>query len=171
MTDPTGIMERGAEQSAPRSRWEPSASDAYRVAGSRSHLVASNRIESTVVALHREPPDTGLYLDHRTTVSQRRPHDLPSASPGGAVERRPHPYDGAGAALDGIGGIRAELHAERGRSATRAIACLTSSSGTRHARHVVVEASAVLHGAAIRALQCASVMVERVAGASKCGIE
>ena len=171
MTDPTGIMERGAEQSAPRSRWERSASDANRVAGSRSHLVTSNGIEKTVVALHRQPPDTGLDVDRRATVSQRRTQDLAPVRPGRAVERRAHPYDGARAGLGRIGGIRAELRAKRGRSATRAIACLTSSSGDRHARHVAVEASAVVDGAAIRACQRASVMVERVAGASKSGVE
>ena len=172
MIDPAGIMEqRGAERSAPRSRSRALPSDAHRVVRSRPHLMAFDAAETAVLTLHREPPDARLHVDRRASVSQRRAHDRLAPRAGGAVERRTQLDGGVGVAIGGMWDMRAELSAERRRSAARAVTCLTSPGRDTDTGHVLIEASPVLLSPTISARQRPSLAVERVARTPKCGIE
>lgn len=127
--------------------------------------------EETVVALYREPPDTGLHLERRLPVAQRDPDDLAPARLRSAVERGAKACAGRIVAPRGIGRIRAQLRPECRGMATRPVACLTSARGGAHAGHEAVEAPRVLLPASIGAGERSRLSVERISRGLKRGVE
>ena len=171
MTDPAGITQRGAERSAPRSRWGASPSDAHGIARTGAHLVTSHAGEQPVGLLHREPPNARLHVESRSTIAKRDADNRSSARVRGTVERDAEVVRGVVVAPRGVRRIRAELSPEGCRTASRAIACLTSASGDRDPRHVRVEPPRVVVGSSVGACQRAGVAVEGVARSLKGGVE
>ena len=163
MIDPAGITQRGAERSAPRSRSGPSASDSYGIARPEARLVATHATEEAVGKLHGNPPHARREVEPRTAIAKRDALDLPSSRPRRAVECGAQGYDAIDRTARGIRRMSAELSAQRGRAATRAVACLTSAHGDRDAAHEDFVVADVLACASVGLRQCPGVSVEHFA--------
>lgn len=127
--------------------------------------------EQPVGPLDREPPDARLHVERRSTISKRDADDGASARVRGTVEGNAEARRGVVMPQGGTGRIRTELRAERGGTTSRAIACLTSASGGRHASHMRVEAPRVVVGSSIGAGEPARFAVQEVARRLKGGVE
>lgn len=171
MTDPAGITQRGAEQSAPRSRSGMSGFDSHGVSRFRTQIVSSHTSEQAVLGLHCQPPGAGRQLERRLAVPKGSTHDLPATGARGAVEDRTKALARLGGSLSGIGRVGAQLGAKRGDAATGAVACLTSAGRDGDARDVRIVPFPVLGAAAITAGEGSRLPIERVACALKCGVE
>jgi hypothetical protein len=171
MTDPAGITQRGAEQSAPRSRSGLSASDSQGVSRFRTQIVSSHPSEQTVLALYRQPPGAGRQLERRLAVAKGSAQDLPPIGAPSAVEGRSEARARLGVSLRRIGRVGAQLRAKRGDAPAGAVACLTSAGRDGDARHVRIVPFPVLRAAAIAAGEAPRLPIERVACSLKCGVE
>ena len=171
MTDLAGITQRGAEQSAPRSRCGLSAPEVHGVTRLRAHVVPTYGDQPSVLALDGEPPGAWRQLERGQIGPELGAHDRFAARASSAVERRAEARRRVGVPRPGIGRIGPQLCAQGSCAATSAVACLTSARGGRHARHVRVVPLAVLGRATIPAGEAAGFAVERVARAAKCGVE
>ncbi len=171
MTDPAGITQRGAEQSAPRSRSGLSGADLHRVSRSRAHLVSSHAREQSFASLDRQPPDARRQLERRLAIAKRAANDLLSGGARCAVEGGAKARARVGSSLRRVGRVGAQLRAERGGVAPSAIARLTSTGCHSDARHVRVVSLPVLHAAAIAAGEASRLPVKRVACLLKSRVE
>ena len=149
MTDPAGITQRGAERSAPRFRWAPSASDPYRVACASTCLVAAGAAQKPAIVLHSDPPDSGREVERRAAIVERRTlHVLPARSRR-TVERSMKAGWRLGMTASEVGRMAAELGSQRRRAPTCSVARLTSARGGCHASQERVVVASVARRAPI----------------------
>lgn len=171
MTDPAGITQRGAEQSAPRSRSGLSSSESHGVSRFHTQMVPSHTSEQTVLALHRQPPGTGRQLERRLAVAKGSTHDPPATGARRAVETRTKARARVGVSRRRVGGVGAQVRAKRDNAAAGPVARLTSAGGDGDARDVRVVPLPVLSAVAIAAGEVSRLPIERVACSLKCGVE
>ena len=171
MIDPAGITQRGAEQSAPRSRSGLSTVESHGVSRLRQHLVASHAREQSPLAFERQPPGAWWQVERRMGLAELRAHNGFTAGACGAVERLAKTRSGVGVPPCGVGGIGAQLRAESGGATARPVARLTSARRDSHPRHVGVVSPGVFRRATIASREALRVAVERIASAPKCGVE
>ncbi len=171
MIDPAGITQRGAEQSAPRSRSGLSTLESDGVARPGPHLVALHACEQSLVAFERQPPGARWKVERRVGLAELGAHDGFAAGACGAVEGGAKARSGVGVPLCGVGGVGAQLRAERGGAAARPVPRLTSAPRDSHPRHVGIVSAGVFHRATISASENTRLAVERIAHALKCGVQ
>ena len=171
MTDPAGITQRGAEQSAPRSRCGLSAPEVHGVSRLRAHVVATDGDQPSVLAFDGEPPGAWRQLERGQIGPKLGAYNRFAARASSAVERRAEARRRLGIPRPRIGRIGAQLCTQRSSAATSTVACLTSASSGSNARHVGVVPLAVLGRATIPAGEASGLPVERIARAGKCGVE
>jgi hypothetical protein len=169
MIDPAGIRKRGAERSAPRFSFGPSASDSQGIGRPGLRFMTTRPAEKTAIVLYSDPPQAGLEIQPSLAVAKNDALDLLSSCLHGAIESDAQPSDQVIAALRRIGRVGAELSAQRGRAATRAVACLTSAHRDRHAAHEGVVCARIRGGAPVGVRHPPRVVVQRVTLALELG--
>ncbi len=171
MTDPAGITQRGAEQSAPRSRWGLSAAESHGVSRLGTYVMSSHVAEQPVFALYGQPPRARRQLECRATVAKLGPHNGFAAGARRAVEAGAKRPSWLGVPPREIGSIRAQLRAQRCRAAPSTVACLTSTGRCSDPRHMGIVSLGVFDGATITASEASRLAVEGIACAPKCGVQ
>jgi hypothetical protein len=165
MTDPFRIARRGAEQFAPRSRWEPLAADSHRVLRATSYLVASERAEKSAGMLDDKPPYPRFEVERRAMIANLLTDDGSSRRSRRAVEHRSQVGDGIRISQRLTRVLLLELSAQRRGATSHTITCLTSARGGRDSAHVRFVVSSVRRCAPVTLQQPSRVTRELVAGA------
>jgi hypothetical protein len=161
MTDPAGITQRGAEQSAPRSRSGLSAAQSYRVAGLRARIVPKYVTQSPVFTFYGKPPGARRELEGGQVVAKLGTYDRPATRARSAIECSAEGSRWIGSTLPRIRrSLGAQLSAHHGRAATSTVACLTSASSRSDACHVGVVSLAVFRGPTVSAGEASCLTVE-----------
>ena len=127
--------------------------------------------EQTVLALHRQPPDTGRQLERRLAVAKGTTQDPAATGARSAVEGRTKARARLGVSRREVGRVGTQLRAKRDNAAARPVACHTSAGRDGDARDVRVVPFSVLSAAAIAAGEASRLPIERVACSLKCGAE